>query len=342
MGIVIVGDCMLGRGVTPYVSTYGVTTLLEGIAPIMRGRIGVTNLETPLCDTASTEVCVAAPRFRAPTAFASQLRDAGIAVVNLANNHMFDCGVEGFAETTAALDAAGIQWFGAGRGAAEAYRPAIVTHGGKRIGFLGGSYRPTVGVHTPGVADCYAPRFLDAIRVVRASVDVLLVFVHAGIELLAYPLPREQQTYHSYVAAGADLVIGSHPHCVQVWETFRGTKIFYSIGDLLFDHFDDAVWDAFHREGTNVTRYASDVPRARLRESIILTIATDTSKLHIGVHGAVSAADAPRPRLLTAQEHGAWRAAVHAWHERFERDGALRQRLAAIDHACQQRRAASV
>ncbi len=79
----------------------------------------------------------------------------------------------------------------------------------------------------------------------KKKVDCLIILTHTGIELLTYPLERDAIIYKKMIDYGADLIVGGHPHCVQIYETYKNKYIFYSIGDFIFDHFSLAVSNKF-------------------------------------------------------------------------------------------------
>lgn len=203
------------------------------------------NLESPLSDqhgeTQSRWVPLA---FNGPPAGADALARIGVTFVSTANNHAWDYGKKGLLETMANLERAGIGFVGTGRTRAEAYAPWIGEKNGVRIGALAVTdiWNQVLSPH-PGaehVAGADAARLSAAVRELRASgrVDVVVVSHHGGGEYLEQPLPRTKKLLHAAVDAGADLVLGHHPHVVQGVEWYRGRPIVYSLGNLMMQMSD--------------------------------------------------------------------------------------------------------
>jgi len=179
---------------------------------------------------AGAENCFA---FQAPPANARALHDAGIDLVNLANNHSFDYGAAGQAQTLMALTAGHVAFTGL-QGDVR-----VLTRRGVRVAFVGFStYR-----WTPSMDDPQAVRAL--VDQAKAIADVVVVLFHAGAEgsdRTAVPLGREfafgedrgdsRAFAHFAIDAGADLVLGSGPHVVRGMETYRGRLIAYSLGNF--------------------------------------------------------------------------------------------------------------
>ena len=166
------------------------------------------------------------------------LRMLGFNLFQLANNHAFDWGDEGFKKTKAALgDAA----FGAGS-YDEAYKVKVVEKYGVRIGFLALSFAAYTGVfddvtNHEGLGCAYINDFKVNHVIIEAkkNVDYLFVLPHDGIEYIDIPMPETIARYRDFIDYGADGVIGTHPHCPQGWEEYKGKPIFYSLGNFLFN-----------------------------------------------------------------------------------------------------------
>ncbi len=199
--------------------------------------IAMLNLECPVTLRGSK---IPKPfNFRMKPGFLHALPDAGVTLVNIANNHIFDYGREGLFDTISYLDSVGLKHVGAGRNAAEAYRPVVLSRRGIRIGFLGfygGGEAPAAGSRSPGVARRDLARAVESIRLLRSldSVDVVIVNLHWGTELATAPDPGQREFAHRLIDAGADAVIGHHPHVLQGIERYGKGVIVYSLGNFLF------------------------------------------------------------------------------------------------------------
>ncbi len=239
-GIVItaVGDIMPAGEVARTFITKGLDYPFSGTAPELRkGDILVGNLEAPLTRR-GTEFQGKKFRFRAPPEAAEALKRAGFSVLTLANNHAMDFGGEGVADTLTALDGAKIFHAGAGTDLTQARREAILTVRGRRVAFL--AYSLTypeefyAGVGRPGTAQGVAGRISQDITRVRQSAEYVVVSFHWGEELARFPKPYQRLTAHAAIDAGADLILGHHPHVIQGIEQYRGKSIIYSLGNFVF------------------------------------------------------------------------------------------------------------
>ncbi|MDF2722181.1 MAG: poly-gamma-glutamate biosynthesis capsule formation protein [Paenibacillus sp.] len=203
-----------------------------------KADLTIANLETPLTDRGTPQEKEYAYR-SSPNALPA-FKDAGFDLVNLANNHILDYGAVGLLDTFTHLDKAGIRWFGAGHNTAEAFKPVIVEKKGIKIAFLGLSkVVPTqewkAGPNRPGVADTYALKApLEAIRNAKKQADLVVVVAHWGVERQDMPEKYQKDYAREYIDAGADLIIGGHPHVLQGFESYKGKWIAYSLGNFIF------------------------------------------------------------------------------------------------------------
>lgn len=180
--------------------------------------------------------------FKVPPSFGQALAAGRFTMISLANNHALDAGRKGLLDTLNALDRYGIRYVGAGRNFFSAYAMKTIEIKGRKIGFLaftdlinkrGG--RPTMT--KPGVALLKGKEkfALELIRTAAAKADLLVVSVHWGIEGTTRPSWRQKQWARKFIEAGADMVIGHHPHRVQPVEVYKGKIIAYSLGNFVFD-----------------------------------------------------------------------------------------------------------
>lgn len=174
----------------------------------------------------------------------------GFNLFSLANNHSFDWGEAGFRKTRSAL---GDHTFGAGT-YEEAYQVKTCVINGLRIGFLGLTFAAYTGVFDdPFDHDGLACAWIDDLKVnhviadAKKEVDYLFIFPHDGIEYIDIPIPEIIARYRDFIDWGADGVIGSHPHCPQGWEDYKGKPIFYSLGNFFFNSKEDTLYRAWNR-----------------------------------------------------------------------------------------------
>lgn len=166
------------------------------------------------------------------------LKGLGFNLFSMANNHTFDWGKEGFRKTKEAL---ADQSFGAGT-YDEAYKVRVVEANETKIGFLSLTYAAYSGVFDDVLRrDGLGCAYINDLRVnhdileAKKNVDYLFVLPHDGIEYIDVPLPETIARYRDFIDYGADGVIGTHPHCPQGWEEYKGKPIFYSLGNFLFN-----------------------------------------------------------------------------------------------------------
>ena len=177
--------------------------------------------------------------FRAPGSAALTLAGAGIDVVSLANNHILDFGSEGLEDTISVLDEVGILRPGAGANNAEAYAPRVLVLDNEiRVAFVSASaIIPggfSAGAERPGIADAKwaIPRVLAAVRAAASGNDVVVVSIHWGVERATCPSQDQRGLAQQLIEAGANLILGHHPHVLQPIETFDRTVIAYSLGNF--------------------------------------------------------------------------------------------------------------
>lgn len=211
--------------------------------------LSVLNLETPVTaggEAAENKTFV----FKSPPKALGPMAAAGVDAVNLANNHVLDQGVPGLKDTLKNLRKNGILYVGAGENSKEAYAPVYVERKGVKIALFGFSrvipeYEWTALKKHPGVAAVYDPEpALAAIREARKQADLVLVVAHWGKERVTELEDHQQELAHAFIDAGADLVVGGHPHVMQGLEKYKGKWIAYSTGNFIFTRaLDQKTWD---------------------------------------------------------------------------------------------------
>lgn len=267
--VALVGDLMLQHpiargGRSP--GTASVFALFEAADLVM------ANLEVPL--TARGAPADKHVVFRSDPSLAHELRAAGVDVVTLANNHMADCGLDGMFDTLEALGAAGVAAVGAGRNLDAALAPAVLAASGTRVAFLGIATTLAVGSgaaperpgiapvrvttsyvvdataleETPGIAPVVETRawagdvevVARAVAAAKRQADACIVAVHWGVPhgwvaQFQDPIADYQRPLaRVLVEAGADVVVGHHPHVLHGIEVIGGRPVFYSLGNFLF------------------------------------------------------------------------------------------------------------
>jgi poly-gamma-glutamate synthesis protein (capsule biosynthesis protein) len=192
--------------------------------------------------------------------------------VSLANNHIGDAGRNGILGTMANLDDAGIRHSGAGRNAARAHQAALIDVRGVTVGLLGydtiAAYYHA-GPNTIGSAGMTKADLRRDIAAARAAgADVVVVFPHWGVEYTTRVIAAQQRLGRAAIDAGADMVIGNHPHWVGAMEVYKGRPIWYALGNLVFDQ----TWSIPTMEGITLelTFDGTSLVQARIRPHLIL------------------------------------------------------------------------
>lgn len=226
--------------------------VFSSVAPIFKGvDLSVINLENPLISSEKGQAVKGKCTLRGSVGWADIMKQSGINLVSLANNHMMDYGSDGLFSTMDALENVGLPYLGAGRNKEEAERPFFTELNGCKIAIIARSSvvvasKCYAGDQEPGVAFFDATETLNTIRECKKKSDCVIVILHWGIEQYEYPTPDQRRLATVLVRAGADMILGHHPHVLQGIETREGGFVSYSMGNFLFDEFN---WSFINREG---------------------------------------------------------------------------------------------
>ena len=214
--------------------------------PSIREALSSADLTVVNVEMAITERGTPAPKqftFRAPASALPPLLDAGVDVATLANNHGLDYGQEGLTDTLAAAQAAGLPVVGLGQDEDSAYAPHVATVKGQRIAVLGATQVLDSSLQEawtalpgkPGMASAKrAERLVQEVERAAADVDVVVVYLHWGKEREPCPLPRQEELAAQLVAAGADVVVGTHAHVLLGGGYLDGAYVDYGLGNFVF------------------------------------------------------------------------------------------------------------
>ena len=241
LSVVFTGDILLDRGVRRVIEHHGVGHLFsDGIDSVFHAaQVVVGNLECP-----ATKIHAPVFKrfiFRAEPEWLDNLRQHGITHLNLANNHAIDQGREGLIDTKNNIMAAGMVPIGAGENMQEAAEPVLLASEPRKVWLV-----PSLRLALENYAyltdkPCVSQEPMDSLlsRVYHLrqqdSTAVIIVSLHWGAEHKLEPVPRQKHDAHMLCLAGADVLVCHHTHTLQTIEDFRGHKIYYSIGNFIFD-----------------------------------------------------------------------------------------------------------
>lgn len=225
----IAGDCV-------YSESERTDPIGEAVQSRMTGAdISMLNLEAPI--PADDSIPKFGPRKESDDTVPAMLGDAGIDAVTLANNHAMDYGPTGLFTTIEACHDTGLDTVGAGSRVQEALSPLCYTVDDTDVAIINLCEREFgIATDSPGVGWIGHP---EARRIVERTVenaDTVVLLAHGGVEFVPLPPIQWQRRLRRFVDLGVDLVVAHHPHVPQGWESYRGTPIFYSLGNFLFGH----------------------------------------------------------------------------------------------------------
>ena len=247
--LVAVGDILMHQDVQKAaIQNGGFESLWAEVTPLFQNAdLVFGNLETPIAPL------IGQPGqpylFNAPAELAEALRRSGFTILSIANNHAYDQGTLGLVETQTRLEVAGLVAIGCGRNQLQALTPRILERNGIRIAFL--AWTDLFNLHLnregqgPWVNGMDEEQAGEAVRAARSQADVVVVSVHWGKEGRHEPTLRQRAVAAHLFAAGADLILGHHPHVLQPLEVSelggRRVAVAYSLGNFISNQ--DRVYD---------------------------------------------------------------------------------------------------
>jgi poly-gamma-glutamate capsule biosynthesis protein CapA/YwtB (metallophosphatase superfamily) len=255
--LLFVGDMMFDRSVRLAAEEHGIDYLFSCASTTLRSYDAVVgNLEGPITDHGSVSAgsAVGTPEnfsFTFAPEVASALFSYNIRIVNLGNNHILNRGVSGLHKTREYLDRADVSYFGGIQNDSTVLRTAIKDRPFSFVSFneFGGESAATT---------------TELIAKEKGEGRTVIVYAHWGDEYVAAP-QRVKDWVHRFTVAGADAIIGSHPHVVQARGTHAGVPYFYSLGNFMFDQY----WDESVRTGL-AAELAFEGPRIVTREFAVM------------------------------------------------------------------------
>ena len=277
--MIAVGDMNLARRVDWLMRTYGMDYPLKEV----KGRLQQADATFGNLECAVSNRGAPLPGkgiwLRAKPEVMTELKECGFDILSVANNHSLDYDTEAFLDTLKYLDQAGIIPVGGGTDIIDARKGRIMEVNGLKIGFLAYTEmadmvwsfqhpRKLKASETlPGVAPYEYESILQDVRSLRDQVDIVILSLHWGTEYAPAPSAQQREHAHGFIDAGADVILGHHPHVVQGVELYNQGLIAYSLGNFVFDQ----NWSNKTREGLvmELTFKGSEITAAKLLPVII-------------------------------------------------------------------------
>jgi poly-gamma-glutamate synthesis protein (capsule biosynthesis protein) len=238
--LALAGDINFSGRTATLLAENPATALREAAAQLSPADLTMVNLESAITTRGTP-----APKqfhFRAPATALDALAAGGVDLVTMANNHAVDYGDQGLADTLAAVKDAPIPVLGIGANAAQAYAPWAGTVNGVRVAVLAASqvHDWTTATHTatatkPGIASAFSPQLIAAVKAAKARADVVIVYLHWGIEYQTCPSGEQRALADALAKAGATAVVGTHVHVLQGagWRS-DGSYVAYGLGNYFW------------------------------------------------------------------------------------------------------------
>jgi len=230
------------------------TNMFKGIKPLIENSdIAFANFETPYEPDTFENMYKSIPyKFNIPLKMIKTLKNTGFTIFSLANNHMYDQGVDGIASTIDILDKLHLKHIGANKTYKSAIKPIIIRKKGIKIGFVAfttwinndknqfiPNQKEKNNKKAPYINRYYEKTAIKTITELRKKVDFLIVSTHWGHEYHKEPSFEQKKKAKVFIKAGADLILGHHPHVLQPLVYKDGAYIVYSMGNFISNQFFD-------------------------------------------------------------------------------------------------------
>ena len=225
ISILFTGDVILARGVDKNINVFGDSLIINSFKHFGKNDFTVINLETVLTDTGIKQK----RKYNLKTSpeQALLLWKAGVTHASVANNHISDYGYQGFTSTIQALETNGIEPLGINK------KPVILSKNGYHIAVISANLTS----HKDFLPITSEEELLESVKRFRRFHPFipLIVYLHWGFEYQPTPQPWQRELAHNLVKAGADAVLGAHPHVTQTIEFIDGKPVVYSLGNFIAD-----------------------------------------------------------------------------------------------------------
>ena len=225
---IIAGDAMFDRNVWQTFKTAGLDQIFDNFGTrVFRGSdIGLINLEGPVSSVSVPGIQTGGMSFNFQPEVPSALKNLGISEVSLANNHTNNAGASGFVTTQSMLTKSGVKYFG---------QPEGFSTDNSVLRIDGGVPTSIIGIMA---LDSFDEAALEAkIKSEKSAGRTVIIFPHWGVEYAPAHSATQEQLAKSWISAGADMIIGSHPHVTEDFQIIDGRPVVYSLGNFVFDQF---------------------------------------------------------------------------------------------------------
>lgn len=239
VSLLFTGDVMLDRGVRLKIESLGIEKIFDKVIKLFKNAdYSIINLECPV--TRSGDSLPKKYSFRIDPEWIESFKSIGITHCNLANNHSYDRGAGGLQNTIKTLRNESVIPFGYGESKVDACHPEMIHNGDSKIALFASVILPLKAQFPEKglqVSTCSIKKMCKKIKAFRKKNPGYFVVVnlHWGVEYIQFPTAVQRAQAKALIKAGADAIIGHHPHIIQEIEIIDDKPVFYSLGNFVFD-----------------------------------------------------------------------------------------------------------
>ena len=247
--VLLGGDILIEEELQNFIDDFGKDYPIKKLQSVLAGHdIVFANLEAPI-GTEGEKVTGKPYSFLVHPKYAEGIKKMHLDVVSIANNHTMDYGEKALYSTINWLNSNKIKYVGAGANLEDARKPVIFNKKGVEFVFLAYNERPPASFYakkdSPGTASANLEEISEDIKKYKRKDNIVMVSMHWGIENTLYPQSYQTVMARAIIDAGADVLIGHHPHWIQGVEIYKKKPIFYSLGNLLNGFYNRVEQDGF-------------------------------------------------------------------------------------------------
>ena len=290
MKIVIAGD-FVPRARVEEMTKAGDYTFFEEVKGLTsRVDYSIVNFESPIVDGEASPIIKTGPNLKCQPNAMRAVKYAGFNCVTLANNHFYDFGEKGVADTLKACRENHIDFVGGGMNLKKAEAVLYKKIGEETLAVVNFCENEwsIATENTGGSAPLNIIRNVKNIHEAKQNADYVIVIVHGGTELYQLPTPRMKETYRFLIEEGADVIVNHHQHCYSGYEIYQDRPIFYGLGNFCFDKNDpnDKLWNEGFAVEINLAKEKVGyklLPFIQCAEEPKITFLTDTANFEAAI-----------------------------------------------------------